>query len=92
MLRLQERQQIVVGLGLALQALQGELEGRQLPVLLLQLPDLTIEELLAVAQHRDLRPHLAPHLSADLADSVVDGLQARVPVGDLHGEVVPLEL
>ncbi len=92
MLRLQERQQVVVGLGLALQALQGQLEGRELPVLLLQLADLTIEELFAVAQHRDLSPHLAAHLGAHLADPVVESLQARVPVGDLQGEIVALEL
>jgi len=48
-LRLQEREQVVVGLGLALEPLQGELEGGKLPVLLLQLADLSVQELLAVA-------------------------------------------
>ena len=83
-LGLQERQQVVVGLGLALQALQRELEGRELPILLLQLADLPIQELLAVAEHRGLRRHFAAHLGAYLTDPVVDGLQARVPVGDLE--------
>ena len=61
-LGLQQREQVVVDLGLALQALQLQLDGRDLPILLHDVAHLTVEELLAAAQQGDLRAHLAPHL------------------------------
>ena len=90
-LRLQEREQLVVGLGLALQPLERQLDGGQLAVLLLELADLPVQQLLAVAKHRDLRRDFPPHLQADLAHPVVEGLEARMALGHLEGQAVALE-
>ena len=65
--RLQEREEIVVDLGVPLQALQVQLDRRHLAVALHEIAHLPVEDLLAVAQERDLRVQLAPHLLAHLA-------------------------
>ena len=89
--RLQEREEIVVDLGVPLQALQVQLDRRHLAVALHQIAHLPVEDLLAVAQERDLRVQLAAHLLAHLAQPIVDGLQPGVLVGHLQGQVVALE-
>ena len=90
-LRFEQRQEVVVVLGLALQALHRQLDGRHLTVLLQQIAHLAIEDLLARAERRDLRRHLAPHFHPDLAQAVVERLETRVPVRDLDRQVVALE-
>jgi hypothetical protein len=89
--RLQEREQVVVDLGVPLQPLQVQLDGRHLAVALHQIAHLPVEDLLAIAQERDLGVQLPAHLGPHLAQPVVDGLQARVLVGHLQGQVVALE-
>ena len=66
-LRLEQGEEVVVDLRVALQPLQAELDGRHLTVLLEELAHLTVEDLLATAQQGDLGVDLAPHLAAHLA-------------------------
>jgi hypothetical protein len=89
--RLEEGQQVVVHLRVALQPLERELGGGHLAVPGEQLAHLAVEDLLARAQGGDLGGHLAAHLRAHLAQPVVDGLQPRVLVGYLEREVRALE-
>ena len=91
-LRLQEREQVVVDLRLALHALEGQLHRRQLSVLLEQVADLSVENLFTRPELGDLRGELAAQLGFDLPDLIVEHLDPRMPVGQLEGEVVALEL
>ena len=65
-LRLEQGEEVVVDLRVALQPLQAELDGRHLTVLLEELAHLTVEDLLATAQQGNLGVDLAPHLAAHL--------------------------
>ncbi len=91
MTRLEQRQQVVVHLGVALQPLQGQLGGGDLAVLREQLAHLAVEDLLAGAERGHLGRHLAAHLRPHLPQPVVDGLQPRVAPGHLEGQVGALE-
>ncbi len=86
-LGLEQRQEVVVDLGVALQPLQAELDGGNLAVLLHEVRHLAGEDVLAILQGRDLRAELAPHLESHLAETLVDGLQPRMLVGRLEREL-----
>src|SRR5262245_56541185 len=88
---LEQREEVLVDLGVALQARQPELDRGYLAVALLQLAHLAVEKVLAAPQQRDLGADLAPHLGPHLAHAVVEGLQSRMTVGHLERQVVALE-
>jgi len=89
--RLEQRQQVVVHLGVALQPRQRQLGRGHLAVLREEVAHLATEDVLAVAQRGHLRGDLTAHLRADLAQAIVDRLQPRMAVGHLEGQVRALE-
>ena len=91
MLGPEQGQEVLVALGVALEALEAQLHRRHLAVLLQHVAHLAGEDLLAALQERDLGPDLAAHLQPHLAHAVGEGLQARVTLGDFQREIVVLE-